>query len=77
MPREASTKSDFRKSYKSPVGVAINQFQSVGRWDKNSGLLTTGKLIGQKKQKEWQDNINSRSQALLDGTCILCMYHTI
>ena len=77
MPREASAKSDFRKSYKSPVGAAINQFQSAGRWDKNSGILTTGKLIGRKKQKEWQDNINSRSQALLDGTCVLCMYHTI
>ena len=75
MPREASTKSDFQKSYKSPVGAAINQFQSAGH--KNSGILTTGKPIRQKKQKEQHDNINSRSQALLDGMCILCMYHTI
>ena len=31
-------KSDFQKSYKSPVGAAINQFQSAGCWDKNSGI---------------------------------------
>ena len=68
MPREASAPSDFRKSVKSGIGHSFSHFRPGGRWDKKSSMPTTGKHIGQKKQNEWQDEINVRSKIILSGT---------
>lgn len=72
MPREASVKADFRKSHKSAIGSSVNHFRPAGRWAKDSGTSTTGKHTGQ-RQREWQDEVNSQSQVLLDSTCC-CIY---
>ena len=61
MPREASASSDFQKSVKSDIGGSISLFHLGGRWDKKTSTPTTGKRVGQKKQIEWQDEINDRS----------------
>ena len=61
MPREASASSDFQKSVMSGIGGSISHFHPGGRWDKKTSTPTTDKHVGQKKQIEWQDEINDRS----------------
>ena len=60
--------SDLRKSVKSGIGHSFSHFCPGGRWDNNSSTPTTGKCIGQKRQNEWQDEINIQSENLLSGT---------
>ena len=68
MPREVSAPSNFHKPVKSVIGGSFTHFQPGGHWDK-PGTTMTGKLIGPKKQAEWQEGINSRSQVLLSSKC--------
>ena len=67
MPREVS---DFHKPIKPTIGGSFSHDWPGGHWDK-PGTTATGKVIGWKRQTEWQDSINSSSHILLSGECSL------
>lgn len=68
MPKVAPGSSTLRKPAKNSIGNNFNHFKLGGRWDKQStASSSSGSRIGRAKQAEWQHDIDSRSQELLEG----------